>query len=44
MLFTAINYAALGSGMGGFKYQTDEEESDELDELVDFFTKRGVFN
>jgi hypothetical protein len=44
MLFSAINVAALESGMGGFKYQTDDEEYEEFDELVEYYKGKGIFN
>jgi hypothetical protein len=44
MLFTVINTAALESGMGGFSYQTPDEEIDELEEFVEYYTKKGIFS
>jgi hypothetical protein len=44
LLFTVFNAAALQQGMGGFKYQTDEEEYEEFSTLVDYYKDKGVFN
>jgi len=44
MLFTVINAAALESGMGGFRYQTEEEEDEELVALVEHYKGMGIFN
>lgn len=42
MLFTVFNTAALESGMGGFKFQTDEDAVDELDRQIEDYRKRGM--
>jgi hypothetical protein len=44
MLFTVFNSAALQSGMGGFKYQTDDEEYEEFTRLINHYKDIGVFN
>jgi hypothetical protein len=30
--------------MGGFSYQTPDEEIDELEEFVEYYTKKGIFS
>ena len=41
MLFTVFNVAALRSGMGGFKYQSENEEVDQLEREIEMFKKKG---
>ena len=41
--FTIFNDAALRLGMGGFQFQTDDEAINELDEQIEYFTKKGYF-
>jgi hypothetical protein len=43
MLFTVFNSAALDSG-GGFKFQTEDEEVDQLDREIEYFKSKGFFN
>ena len=44
MLFTVINTAALDSGMGGFKFKTEDEEFDEFEAQLKDFQNLGIFN
>lgn len=44
MLFTVFNSAVLHSGYGDFKYQTDSEASDELEEQIKYYKSKGFFN
>ncbi len=40
-LFNVFNLAALESGMGGFKFQTDEEERNEFLSQIEDVHKQG---
>lgn len=42
MLFTIFNNAVLYNAMGEFKYQTDEEDVDELDMQIEHYKKLGM--
>ena len=44
MRFTVVNTASLESGMGGFRYQTDDEEYEEFEELIEHYQGIGLFN
>ena len=44
MLFTIFNDAVLKNGLGEFKYYTDNEDTNRVDDLVKYYTEKGFFN
>jgi len=41
-LWMCFNCAALESGFGEFKFQTEDEEFSEAERLIDYYRKKGV--
>lgn len=44
MLFTIFNTAMLDSGMGEFKWQTEDEEMDQLDREIEYYKGKGFLH
>ena len=44
MLHTVFNNAVMFNGLGEFKYKTDEEEMNDLENQIKYYKNKGFFN
>lgn len=43
LLFTVFNSAVLTTGAGEFKYFTDDEATNELEDQIEYYKSKGFF-